>query len=161
MSLKTYSFAALFGIVALTFFSGCQDAPPPPPPPPLEQQNWNDPAAMQPPPPVHDTAFEVIQRSQSGGQLVPDGARVSAFTGEPVFIREPMRYMIVVRGNITGSTRAFVLPESDYRHVREGHRLIESTIARWEEISPDEVPPPQVGGITPRLEVHGIAPGGL
>lgn len=90
---------------------------------------------------VRDSLFHVVEKRQKGGQLVPSG-EVSSFDERPRMVSEPIEYMIIVQGNMTGQKSAYLLPASDYRAVRVGNRLLESTLARWESTGLDHIPPP-------------------
>lgn len=89
---------------------------------------------------VRDTAYRVIDKRQAGGGLYDDPSE-RGFDGQPLRRRHPMEYMIVVEGNNTGQQSAYLLPESDFTRVRVGHRLQESTLARWESTSVTHIPP--------------------
>jgi hypothetical protein len=90
---------------------------------------------------IRDTAFNVVEKRQQGGQLTPSG-EVSAFDGQPRMTRTPLESMIIVEGNQTRQQSAYLLPADDYRIVQVGHQLQESTLRRWESTSSDHIPPP-------------------
>lgn len=92
---------------------------------------------------VRDTVYIVTERRQAGGQLVEDPNEVSALDGRPRMKREPLEQMIIVKGDQTGQESAYLVPSGDFNVIREGQRLQESTLSRWESTSLDHIPPPQ------------------
>lgn len=91
---------------------------------------------------VRDTAYIVVEKRQAGGHLVPDGTEVSKFDGRPRMKRVPLETMIIVEGNQTAQRAAYLLPQGDFNVVQVGHRLQESTLARWESTTENHIPPP-------------------
>lgn len=89
---------------------------------------------------IEDTYYEVIDRRQAGGELYDDPDKKN-MDGRPVRRRQPMEYMIVVRGNNTHQEQGYLLPSSDYSQVRVGNRLRKSTLSRWETTSTNHIPP--------------------
>lgn len=90
---------------------------------------------------IRDTAYIVVDKRQAGGGLEPSG-EVSEFDGRPRMERTELESMIIVEGNKTGQTSAYLLPPNDYNRVSVGHRLKESTLGRWESVSENHIPPP-------------------
>lgn len=90
---------------------------------------------------IQDSVYIVIEKRQSGGQLVPSGA-TSKFDGKPRMKRAPLEHMIIVRGDQTGEETAYLLPANDFFVVAEGHRLLKSTLGKWESTDSDHIPPP-------------------
>jgi hypothetical protein len=144
----------LIGFLALAMFTGCGDSNtqtaqpeqtwdpawgPNPDSPNGGASEWSDGMAEEEV--IRDTAYVVVERRQAGGKLVPSG-ETSPFDGRPRMKRTPLESMIIVEGDQTRQRSAYLLPANDYNVVQVGHRLQASTLARWESVGEDRIPPP-------------------
>lgn len=101
---------------------------------------WQQPGPGQEPPPLVDDYFIVEGMRQFGGEIYEDSSDISRLDGRPRKRRTPLRFIIHTRGNNTGQTATYELPEMDFRVIREDMRLQKSTLARWEQLSGDQLP---------------------
>lgn len=130
----------------LLLLAGCEDPPPEPVQPDYgewgeeESYSSNGEEGEEGEEVIQDNYYEVIDRRQAGGKLYDDPTERN-MDGGPIQRREPMEYMIVVRGDQTGEESAYLLPSEDFNQVRVGTRLRESTLSRWEPTGTNHIPP--------------------
>jgi len=137
---------AIPAALAFLLFTGCEQAEesyPVDDSASWEADTWQDPATQAEEPVIVDTHYTVVEKRQGGGEIYEDSSDISPMDGKPRKKRTPQRFVILTRGNNTGESAAYELPMGDFNIVQVGHNLQKSTLARWEKVSGEQIPPAQ------------------